>query len=136
MRNSSIHDILSWSCLSFKMSSFLTSFTHNLRNKLCYPIQLTPWSWSHKEENSIFSNLLTWSFSWITYMTPFIKPWAYIVISFSLAWVILWRLSLRVTFTASYSLPIHFRLSTSLLLHLILHLARHWNNIKVILLES
>ena len=136
MRNSSIHDILSWSCLSFKMSSFLKSFTHNLHNKLFYPIQLTPWSWSQKEENSVLSNLLTWSFSWITYVTPFITPWAYVVISFSLAWVILWRLFLRVTFTASYSLPIHLRLSTSLLLHLILHLARHWNKIKVILLES
>ena len=75
-----------------------------------------------------FLGLLTWQ--------PFITPWAYIVISFSLAWVILWRLFLRVTFTASYFLPIHLRLSTSLLLQLILHLARHWNIINVILLES
>ena len=135
MRNSSIHEILSWSCLSLEMSSFLKSFTHNLHIKLCYHIQLTLWSWSIKEENFVLSNLLTWSFSWITYVTPFITPWDYIVISFSLAWVILWRLSLRVTFTASYSLPLHLH-SMSLLLHLILHLARHWNKIKVILLES
>ena len=94
MRNSSIHDILSWSCLSFKLSSFLTSFTHNLHNKLCYPIQSTLWSWSITEENFVLSNLLTWSFSWITSMTPFITPWAYLVISFSLSWVLLWRLFL------------------------------------------
>ena len=137
MRNSSIHNILSWSCLSFRCRhswshSLITSITNFaiLFNK---PFGLDQWK---KEENLVLSNLLTWSFSWITYVPPFITPWAYLVISFSLAWVILWRLPLRVTFTASYFLPIHLRLSTSLLLHLILHLARHWNKIKVILLES
>ena len=133
----SIRDILSWSFLSFKCPhsqshSLITSIT-NFAILFSKPFGLDQWK---KEENSILSNLLTWSFSWITYMTPVITPWAYIVISFSLAWVILWRLSLRVTFTASYFLPLHLRLSTSLLLHLVLHLARHWNKIKVILLES
>ena len=137
MHNSSIHDILSWSCLSFRCrhpwSHSLITFITNFAILFSYPLVLIN---NTKKENFVLSNLLTWSFSWITYMKPIITPWAYIVISFSLAWVILWRLSLRVTFPASYSLPIHLCLSTSLLLHLILHLARHWNNIKVILLES
>ena len=128
MRNSSIHDILSWSFLSFRCPhsqshSLITSIT-NFK-----PFGLDQWP---KQENSVLTNLLTWSFTWITYVTPFITPWAYIVISFSIAWVILQRLFLRVTFTASSSLPIHLHLSTSLLLHL----AIHWNKIKVILLES